>query len=187
MGKHTINILPNHRTRYVGILETCQIFFVDFFIFFICVMQHKFLHCEQHGEGMRHLTRIFQRFLAFMTLMLAVVAPALADNFPTLDNCDQLAYNYLSDETFNCNDFGESVGMNFEHQGCTCKCANGGAFNFALVQDPGAAQTQEHLCLDDAYLSDRDIKCDIPGQHIYFTDPNDPETYGAVVIITVKT
>ncbi len=143
-------------------------------------MQHKFLHCEQHGEGMRHLTRIFQRFLTFMTLMLAVVAPAAAD-FPTEDFCaSEGAYNYLDNSALNCEGLAKFLEGSFERQGCTCKCLSGGTFNFALMQDQEAAKDYpEFLCLDDGYLLERGVNCDIPGQHVYFTDPGNMETYGA--------
>ena len=133
-------------------------------------MHHKFLHCEQHGEGMRHLTRAFQRFFAFITLGLAVVLPAFGE-VPTPEMCSDKYYDYANNEYSHSCDELQEFGIQLSSDGCTCKCDNGGLFN------PGAV----NLCLENTDECERvcntDVgsKCDTPGMQAYFISEDDVE------------
>ena len=131
-------------------------------------MHHKFLHYEQHGEGMRHLTRAFQRFFAFVTLGLAVVLPVFAE-VPTPEMCSDKYYDYTTGEyPRNCDEMSDALqefGIQLSSDGCACKCSNDGIFNPSAAN--ACADNGEHcdlVCNNEIEYN----KCDTPGMHPYF-------------------
>ena len=137
-------------------------------------MHHKFLHYEQHGEGMRHLTRAFQRFFAFITLGLAVVLPVFAE-VPTPEICSDKYYDYTTGEyPRSCDEVSDALqefGIQLSSDGCTCKCTEGGLFNPWMAKS--CEETGEYC--EMVCNTDFENKCDAPGMQAYFISEDEVE------------